>query len=69
MMSNLIDDEVRDLGTTERVYIGGFSQGGTAAIFSFLLYKGGRLGGCVSHSAAHLAIIDYEEEIDVELKR
>ena len=66
----MIDEEVRVLGgQSEQVFVGGFSQGGTAAMATFLLYSGGRLGGCAVHSGANLAIIDYEKEVDLELKR
>ena len=66
----MIDEEVKALGGDHsRVFVGGFSQGGSAAMATFLLYKEGRLGGCATHSAAHLAIIDYAKEVDLELKR
>ena len=69
-ITELIDAEVEALGGDHsKVFVGGFSQGGTAAISTFLLYKAGRLGGCAVHSGAHLAIIDYEKEVDLDLKR
>ena len=70
VMTDLIDAEVKALGGNHsQVFIGGFSQGGSAAMATYLLYKAGRLGGCVTHSAANLATIDYESEVDLELKR
>ena len=56
-------------GDHSRVFVGGFSQGGTAALATFLLYNSGELGGCAVYSGAHLAIIDYDKEVDLELKR
>ena len=70
MVTSLINDEVKSLnGDHTKVFIGGFSQGGTAALAAFLLYGEGELGGCAVHSAANLAQIDYKSEVDLELKR
>lgn len=54
--------------TPEQIFIGGFSQGCAISIATFLLYKGGRLGGCVGLSGIHVAIIDYKKEVDLTLK-
>ena len=37
-LTELIDQEADAIGSSDKVFIGGFSQGGTAAIFTFLLY-------------------------------
>lgn len=69
-ITELIDQEVESHnGDHSKVFVGGFSQGGSAAIATFLLYKSGQLGGCAVHSGAHLAIIDYANEVDLDLKR
>ncbi len=36
---------------------------------TWLLYGMGELGGCVVHSGANLAMIDYEKEVDLDVKR
>lgn len=53
----------------ESVFIGGFSQGCAISVATFLLYQGGRLGGCVGLSGCHSAVIDYANEVDLPLKR
>ena len=41
-LTNLINDEVKSLdGDHTKVFIGGFSQGGSAALATFLLYREG----------------------------
>ena len=70
IVTEIIDEEVKLLdGKHENIYIGGFSQGCAISIATFLLYQGGRLGGCVGLSGAHSTIIDYETEVDLPLKR
>ena len=56
-------------GDYKRIYLGGFSQGCVIALASFLLYPDEQLGGVVGLSGAHKAIIDYENEVDMKLKK
>eukprot|EP00806_Schmidingerella_arcuata_P005005 Macronucleus_5544.p1 GENE.Macronucleus_5544~~Macronucleus_5544.p1 ORF type:complete len:169 (+),score=27.04 Macronucleus_5544:1-507(+) len=70
IVTDIIKSEVTLLdGQHEKVFIGGFSQGCAISLATFLLYRQGRLGGCVGLSGAHSAIIDYEHEVDMPLKK
>ena len=70
IVTDLIKEEVAALnGAHEKVFIGGFSQGCAISLASFLLYSEGRLGGCVGLSGSHSAIVDYNTEVNLPLKR
>jgi len=70
IVTRLIEEEVSALnGKHEQVYIGGFSQGCAISLATFLLYRAGRLGGCVGLSGGQSTIIDYDTEVDLPLKR
>ena len=56
-------------GQPDKIYLGGCSQGAVIALATFMLYKGGRLGGCVSCFGAHRVALDYANEVDLALKR
>ena len=51
--TDLLMKEVEKLGTAERVFIGGFSQGCAISVATFLQFKQGQLGGVVGLSGAH----------------
>ena len=46
----MLKEEVALLGSTEKVYVGGFSQGCAISLASFLLFNEGQLGGVVGIS-------------------
>ena len=70
IVTELVNTEVQALnGDHTKVFLGGFSQGCAISIATFLLYRDGQLGGCVGLSGAHSVILDYENEVDLELKR
>lgn len=70
IVTSLINEEVEILnGQHDKVFIGGFSQGCAISLATFLLYSGGRLGGCVGLSGAHSATINYATEVDLPLKQ
>ena len=70
IVTDLVNAEVQALnGDHTKVFIGGFSQGCAISIATFLLYRDGQLGGCIGLSGAHSGILDYENEVDLELKR
>ena len=70
IITEIINEEVKILGGAhDKVFIGGFSQGCAVSVATFLLYQGGRLGGCVGLSGAHSTVIDYATEVDLPLKR
>ena len=50
IINKLLKKEVSVLGSTEKVFIGGFSQGCALSLASFLLFEEGRLGGVVGLS-------------------
>ena len=70
IVTALIDEEVASLnGQHNKVYIGGFSQGCAISLATFLLYPRGKLGGVIGCSGAHSAVLDYNTEVDLPLKR
>lgn len=54
----MLDDEAKILGGTEKVFIGGFSQGCAISLATFLSYPG-VLGGVVGLSGAQSAKIEW----------
>ena len=70
VVTEIIDEEVNILdGCHEKVFIGGFSQGCAISLATFLLYRGGKLGGCASLGGLHVLQADYVSEVDLPLKR
>jgi phospholipase/carboxylesterase len=60
-MLELIKKEVKELGSSKQVFIGGFSQGCTIALTTYLRFTGGPLGGVVGVSGFHGANINWAE--------
>ena len=60
IIHRMLKEEVAELGSTEKVFVGGFSQGCALSLASFLLFEGGRLGGVVGLSGNQCADIDWE---------
>ena len=70
-ISQIVDQEVEALGgRSENIYLGGFSQGCSVSLATFLTYPSKQLGGVLGLSGMlALNIKDWEKEIDLELKR
>ena len=61
----LIKEEVVRLGSSRHVFLGGFSQGCSTALATWLLYNEGPLGGVVGCSGLYCSNIDL---FDIEIK-
>lgn len=68
IVTKLIDEEAAALGSSENVFVGGFSQGCAVSLASFLTYKAA-LGGVVGLSGMHALDLDWAKEVDVPLKK
>ena len=71
LVTSLVEHEIERLdGRAENVYLGGFSQGCSLSLATFLLLKEHQLGGVIGLSGMlALKIKDWEKEIDLPLKR
>ena len=69
LVTDLVKKEAEKLGDSKKVFIGGFSQGCAIALATFLLFKDGQLGGVVGLSGTHGVPIDWDKQVDLELKR
>ena len=71
IVTDLVEKEIeRHDGKAENVYLGGFSQGCSLSLATFLMLKDHQLGGVVGLSGMlAMKIKDWEKEIDLELKR
>jgi phospholipase/carboxylesterase len=67
-VQKLIKHEVSLLGNADKVFLGGFSQGAALALATYLSLKDHQLGGVVTCSGGHLAIIDWEK-VDIQMKK
>ena len=66
----MVKKEVQSLnGEHHRVFLAGMSQGAVIAQSTFLLYKEGRLGGLASFSGPFTFVVDWDKEVDLELKK
>ena len=68
IIHNFVKQEAQLLGSAEKVFIGGFSQGCAISLASFLLFDGGQLGGVVGLSGMQSAELDWGK-IDLDLKK
>ena len=68
IIHKMLKEEAALLGSTDKVFVGGFSQGCAISLASFLLFEQGRLGGVVGLSGQQAAEIDWDK-IDLDLKR
>ena len=71
IISGILDEEIEKLdGQSQNIYLGGFSQGCSLALSTFLTYPTHQLGGVLGLSGMlALDVKDWEKEIDLELKR
>jgi phospholipase/carboxylesterase len=56
------------LGDTNRVFIGGFSQGCSLALATYLCFDDGPLGGVVGCSGIHCANLEWSK-VNIQAKR
>ena len=61
IITNIIQQEAQVLGSSEKCFIGGFSQGCAIAIATYLRFDQGVLGGVFGASGAHKAHIDWSK--------
>jgi phospholipase/carboxylesterase len=66
-IKELIGEEVKRVGSASKVFLGGFSQGGTVALSTYLDYDG-ELGGVVVASGGHFGVHDLSK-IDLAKKK
>ena len=71
VITKIVDEEIERLeGYSQNVWLGGFSQGCTLSLATFLLYPERQLGGALGLSGAlALKLDDWNKDIDLELKK
>jgi predicted esterase len=68
-ITEIIEDEIAMLGSAKKIFIGGFNQGGTIALGTYLSLPGwDKLGGVFMASSSHLMNLDWPN-IDVWRKK
>jgi predicted esterase len=66
-IKKLIGEEVKRVGSASKVFLGGFSQGGTVALSTYLDYDG-VLGGVVAAASGNFGVHDFSK-IDLVKKK
>ena len=71
LITKIVDEEIERLdGKSSSVWLGGFSQGCTLSLATFLLYPEKQLGGALGLSGIlALKLKDWNKEVDLELKK
>ena len=70
LVTKLVEKEIEKLdGKSENVFIGGFSQGCSLSLATFLTLKNHQLGGVVGLSGMLALKVKDWNEIDLDLKR
>jgi predicted esterase len=68
IITELLKKEIKILGDSKKVFIGGYSQGASIALATFLQFSEGALGGLACYSGLMCTNIDWER-VDLQLKK
>ena len=68
MITDLLKEEIAELGDSRKVFLGGYSQGASIALSTFLQYADGPLGGLACYSGLMCANLDWTK-VDINLKK